>query len=592
MLSKMASNSSGGGGSTASTGSGRRLPLSLSGGSTVTRLQQSSGSNSRSNSPQNGNKKITESFLPVKKSNHPRSASSGSTSSSGSSQNGVSKSANGKDKAQNGSSTGKDQKVEKSKDKLPEKKAKEVDAENKDKDGAAEKTDVEVVVENKQMEVVAENRQEEVLSENKDVLSENKQKAVLSENMDVVSENKEVVSENKEVVSVNKEVAEVPSDKDNNGEIKKEAATVESTVSVSQTTADAAVIDDDVVFIPDLSTPTKDRKSTRKSGSQQTSPISKASNASPAQRMKTESVSSSSLNSLAPQEDVDMESLQVDASPIRSVHGNSNALPTATSTPGRSLFSFRGSNKQSTEVELAAQTSSSPVGTPARTFAQISGRRSIRPVDSLTPSKIGTYRCGNSDLDTSNCTNASMNATVGSEIPNSSSFSFSFFGRGRKRERTPPPLAASQSTSDLGHDVDMSSPPKRARFDLFSLNLASPFSLLRSRFSKATIGTPTRLRLEPNSSGVEEQHLNTSSAGMPEEVEVEEEQPAEDVTVGQEAGADESPAKKDVEDKNVDGQDGDKESSDGENIAPVEEVADAADVAGVVAEGRSICSIM
>ncbi|EDW44781.1 GM15205 [Drosophila sechellia] len=594
----MASNSSGGGGSTAGTGSGRRLPLSLSGGSTVTRLQQSSGSNSRSNSPQNGNKKITESFLPVKKSNHPRSASSGSTSSSGSSQNGVSKPANGKDKAQNGSSTGKDQKVEKSKDKLPEKKAKEVGAENKDKDGAAEKTDVEVVVENKQMEVVPENKEvvsenKEVVSENKEVVSENKEvvsenkEEVVSENKEVVSENKEVVSENKEVVSENKEVAEV-----DNEETKKEAATVESTVPASQTTADAAVIDDEVVFIPDLSTPTKDRKSTRKSGSQQTSPISKASNASPAQKMKTESVSTSSLNSLSPQEDVDMESLQVDSSPIRSVHGNSNALPTATSTPGRSLFSFRGSNKQSNEVELAAQTSSSPVGTPARTFAQISGRRSIRPVDSLTPSKIGTYRCGNSDLDTSNCTNASMNATVGSEIPNSSSFSFSFFGRGRKRERTPPPLAASQSTSDLGHDVDMSSPPKRARFDLFSLNLASPFSLLRSRFSKATIGTPTRLRLEPNSSGVEEQHLNTSSAGMPEEVEVEEEQPAEDVTVGQEAVAEDSSAKKDVKDKNVDGQDGDKESSDGENIAPVEEVADAADVAGVVAEGRSICSIM
>lgn len=570
MLSKMASNTSGGGGTTSGTGTGRRLPLSLSGGSTVTRLQQSSGSNGRSNSPQNGNKKITESFLPVKKSNQPRTASTGST---GSSQNGVSKPTNGKDKSQNGSSTGKDQKVEKSKDKLPEKKAKEVGAENKDKDGAAEKTDMEVVVENKQKEVVSENKQNEVVSENKEVVSENKE---------VVSENKEVASEKKVVV------AEVPSDKDANGETKKDDATVESTAPASQTPADAAVIIDEVVFIPDLSTPTKDRKSTRKSGSQQKSPISKASNASPVQKIKTEAVSSSSSGSLTPQEDVDMEPLQVDASPIRSVHGNLNAVPTATSTPGRSLFSFRGSNKQSTEVELAAQTSSSPAGTPARTFAQISGRRSIRPIDSLTPSKIGTYRCGNSDLDTSNCTNASMNATVGSEIPNSSSFSFSFFGRGRKRERTPPPLTASQSTSDLGHDVDMS-PPKRARFDLFSLNLASPFSLLRSRFSKATIGTPTRLRLEPNSSGVEEQHLNTSTTGVPEEVEVEEEQPAEDVTVGQEAGADEIPAKKDVEDKNVDGQDGVKESSDGENIDPVVEVAD---VAAVAAEGRSICSIM
>ncbi|XP_039492502.1 uncharacterized protein LOC120452377 isoform X1 [Drosophila santomea] len=554
MLSKMASNTSGGGGNSGSTGSGRRLPLSLSGGTTVSRLQQSSGSNGRSNSPQNGNKKITESFVPVKKINQSRTASTSSSSSTGSSQNGVSKSTNGKDKAQNGSSTGKDHKVEKSKDKLPEKKEREVGAEDKNKDIAVEKTDKEVVVENK---------------------------------------HKEVVSENKEVAT------KVPFEKDSNEETKKEV-TVDSTTPASQPPADTVVINDDVVVIPDLSTPTKDRKSARKSGSQQKSPISKASNASPAQNMQTEAtVSPSSAGALTPQEDVDMEPLQVDASPIRSVHGNLNALPTATSTPGRNLFGFRGSSKQSTEVELAAQTSSSPAGTPARTFAQISGRRSIRPIDSLTPSKIGTYRCGNSDLDTSNCTNASMNATVGSEIPNSSSFSFSFFGRGRKRDRTPPPLSASQSTSDLGHDVDMS-PPKRARFDLFSLNLASPFSMLRSRFSKATISSPSRLRLEPNSSGVEEQHLNTSSSGMPEEVEVEEEQPAQDVTVGQEAGAEtpkkggspikEIPAEKDVESKNVDGQNVDETSpsSDGENIAPAVEVA--ADVAG--AEGRSFCSIM
>jgi len=290
-----------------------------------------------------------------------------------------------------------------------------------------------------------------------------------------------------------------------------------------------------------------------------------------------------------------MEPLQVDASPIRSVHGNLNALPAATSTPGRSLFSFRGSSKQSTEVDLAAQTSGSPAGTPARTFAQISGRRSIRTINSLTPSKVGTYRSGNSDLDTSNCTNASMNATVGSEIPNSSSFSFSFFGRGRKRDRTPPPLSASQSTNDLGQDVEMS-PPKRARFDLFSLNLASPFSMLRSRFSKTTISSPARLRLDLNGSGVEEQQAHTSSSSVPEEVEVEEEQPTEDVTVGQEAGLEtpkkggspnkEIPAEKDVEGKNADGKDVD-ETSDGENIPPAIEVGDEAG-----AEAKSRCSIM
>ncbi|XP_016993002.2 enolase-phosphatase E1 isoform X2 [Drosophila takahashii] len=547
MLSKMASNTAGGGGGgSGATGSGRRLPLSLSGGTSVSRLQQSSGSNGRSNSPQNGNqKKITESLLPVKKTSQQRTSS---TSSSGSSQNGVSKSTNGKDKSQNGSSTGKDQKEHKTKEKPVEKKEKEVDAEKKDK---------EVVVVEKKDQEVADKKVKEVVAENKEVVPE--------------KEDKQVAPEKKEVQE----------------ETKKEAA-AESTTPASQPAA--VPIEDVVEVIPDLSTPTKDRKSARKSGSQQKSPISKPISASPAQKKPTEA----SVGSLTPQEDVDMEPLQVDASPIRSVHGNLNAVPTATSTPGRNLFGFRSSSKQSTEVELAAQPSGSPAGTPARTFAQISGRRSIRPIDSLTPSKVGTYRCGNSDLDTSSCTNASMNATVGSEIPNSSSFSFSFFGRGRKRERTPPPLSASQSTNDLGQDVEMS-PPKRARFDLFSLNLASPFSLLRSRFSKATISSPSRLREELNNSGVEEQQAHTSSSSVPEEIEVEEEQPTEDVTVGQEAGLEtpkkggspikEIPAEKDA----AEGQDVDEKSSDGENIPPVVEIAGEAAAA---ADTRSRCSIM
>ncbi|XP_043951597.1 uncharacterized protein LOC108024791 [Drosophila biarmipes] len=551
MLSKMASNTTGGGGAgSGGTGPGRRLPLSLSGGTSVSRLQQSSGSNGRSNSPQNGNKKITESFVPLKKTTQLRNSSTSSSSSNGSSQNG--KSSNGKEKSQNGSSASKEQK---SKDKVPEKKEKEVEVGKKDKEVLADKKDQEV------------------------------------------SDSKEKVVDNKEVEAP-KEDKEVPSEKKEGQEETQKEATAEITTPAPQ--PDVVALDN--VVEPDLSTPTKDRKSTRKSGSQQKSPISKSIPASPSghketesQKTETEAVPSTSAGSLTPQEDVDMEPLQVDASPIRSVHGNLNALPTATSTPGRSLFSFRGSSKQATEVELAAQPSGSPAGTPARTFAQISGRRSIRPIDSLTPSKVGTYRCGNSDLDASSCTNASMNATVGSEIPNSSSFSFSFFGRGRKRERTPPPLSASQSTSDLGQDVDMS-PPKRARFDLFSLNLASPFSMLRSRFSRTTISSPARLRLDLNGSGVEEQQAHTSSSSVPEEVEVEEEQPTEDVTVGQEAGLEtpkkgcspskEIPAEKDVEGKNVDGQEVDK-ASDGENVPPVVEVAD---VAG--AEVKSRCSIM
>ncbi|XP_017085122.2 LOW QUALITY PROTEIN: pre-mRNA-splicing factor CWC22 homolog [Drosophila eugracilis] len=546
MLSKMASNTSSGGGGSGGTSSGRRIPLSLSGGSTVSRLQQSSGSNGRSNSPQNGNKKITESFLPVKKTNQPRTSSTSSSSSSGSNQNGASKSSNGKEKPQNGSSTSKDQKEQKSKDKVLEKK--DVD----------EKKDKEVIDEKKEKEVVSEKQSKEKVAE--------------KEAIEISSENKESQEETKK------------------------EATAECITPAPQPDTDVVVIDDEVEIIPDLSTPTKERKSTRKSGSHQKSPSSNPSPASPTQKKEPETAPSSSVGSLTPQEDVEMETLQVDASPIRSVHGDLNALPAATSTPGRRLFSFRGSNKQTNEVELATQTSSSPAGTPARTFAQISGRRSIRPIDSLTPSKVGTYRCGNSDLDTSNCTNASMNATVGSEIPNSSSFSFSFFGRGRKRERTPPPLSASQSTSDIGQDVEMS-PPKRARFDLFSLNLASPFSLLRSRFSKTTISSPSRVRLDLNGSGVEEQQIITSANSVPEEVEVEEEQAPENVTVGQEAGVEtpkkggspikEIPDEKDVEGKNVDGQDVDEKSSDGENVPPVGEVAD---VAGT--EGRSRCSIM
>jgi len=541
MLSKMASNTTGGGAGSGGTGSGRRLPLSLSGGTSVSRLQQSSGSNGRSNSPQNGNRKITESFVPVKRTTQIRTSSTSSSSSGGASQNGVGKSSNGKEKPQNGNSSSKDQK---SKDKVPEKKEKEVEVEKKDK---------------------------EVAAENKD-----QDKA----------ENKEVVAQ--------MEVLEVPSEKkEHQEETKKEATTAE--ISSPATQPDVVVLDDVIDITPEISTPSKDRKSTRKSGSQQKSPISKSIPASPSQSKETEAVPSTCAGSLTPQEDVDMEPLQVDASPIRSVHGNLNALPAATSTPGRSLFSFRGSSKQSTEVDLAAQTSGSPAGTPARTFAQISGRRSIRTINSLTPSKVGTYRSGNSDLDTSNCTNASMNATVGSEIPNSSSFSFSFFGRGRKRDRTPPPLSASQSTNDLGQDVEMS-PPKRARFDLFSLNLASPFSMLRSRFSKTTISSPARLRLDLNGSGVEEQQAHTSSSSVPEEVEVEEEQPTEDVTVGQEAGLEtpkkggspnkEIPAEKDVEGKNADGKDVD-ETSDGENIPPAIEVGDEAG-----AEAKSRCSIM
>ncbi|KAH8362332.1 hypothetical protein KR200_012209 [Drosophila serrata] len=548
MLSKMAQPNNVGGG--AGSGSGRRLPLSLSGGSQVSRLQQSStGSNGRSNSPQNGNnKKITESLIPLKKTTQQRSSSTSSSASSASvkeedkkSQNGATKSTNGKEKPpQNGSSVAsKDQKEQKSKDKASEKKEKEI--------------------------VVAEKQQE--------------------------------------VVVVNKESVE---QKETPSEAKKEATTEAASATAQQ--APEVVLDDNVVVEP--TTPSKDRKSTRKAG-QQKSPVTKVTpssspaskvtpSSSPAQVKKAEV--KEVLPPPEPQEDVEMEPLTVDASPIRSASGNLNALPAATSTPGRSLFGFRSTSKQSTEVELATQTSSSPAGTPARSFAQITGRRSIRPINTLTPSKVGSYRCTTSDLDTSSCTNASMNATVGSEIPNSSSFSFSFFGRGRKRERTPPAVSGSQSTNDLAQDVEMS-PPKRARFEMFSLrNLASPFSLLSSKFSKATITTPTRLRLEQTPPGdddgevqnvshivvEEDNQLNSSSVSVPEAQDAE--QANKDLTVGQEAGLEtpkkggspvkEIPAEKDV----AEGVDIAEQSADGENIPPQEAVAEV--------EARSRCSIM
>ncbi|KAH8313640.1 hypothetical protein KR067_009663 [Drosophila pandora] len=538
MLSKMAQpNSAGGGGSggggpaagAGPSGPGRRLPLSLSGGSAVSRLQ--AGTNGRSNSPQNGGSQkgnATGSVGAVKKPhNQTRSSSSSSASSSASKdeekkgQNGVSKSTNGKEKPPQ---NGKDQK------------------EPKPKEKAADKIE-------------------------------------------------------REAVAEKNESAE---------ETKKEAIAPE--VPKTEDQANVVIILDDESEepekAPEPSTPTKERKSTRKSGSQQTSPVAKQPSASPAQKKPVDVTPTSVADPSPPAqpEDVEMEPLTVDASPVRGVRSNLDAQPAATSTPGRSIFGFRSSSKQSTEVELAAQASSSPVTAPPRTFAQISGRRSIRGLNTLTPSKVGSYRCVTSDLDTSNCTNASMNATVGSEIPNSSSFSFSIFRSGRKRDRTPPVLSGSQSTNDLAQDVEMS-PPKRARFDIFHLNLPSPFSLLRARFSKTTISNPTRLCLDQapfaddggevqNVSGIvieEEAKLNTSSVSLPEGEEEKGQEAGKDLSVGQEVGVETpkkggSPVKEIPAEKGVDGND-EAVPVNEENIPPVVESADSE-------PNRSRCSIM
>lgn len=376
-----------------------------------------------------------------------------------------------------------------------------------------------------------------------------------------------------------------------------EVETKVTTVDSKQNKASISeVIDVDkepaVVIVP--TTPTSERKSSRRvSGANQQITPSKAEQieSSPVQKEPE-------LVPVAAVEDVEMEPLAVEASPIRSV---ASAQPAATSTPGRNLFGFRSNSKQTNEVELATQPSSSPASVPARSFAPISGRRSIRPATSLTPGKLGNYRClNNSELDTSNCTNTSMNATVGSEIPNCSSISFSFFGRGRKRERTPPPLSGSQSTNDLGHDVEMS-PPKRARFELFSLNLASPFSMLRSRFSKAAISTPSsRKRLDQTPPAVEDEEGEKGEVQNVSGIVIQEEEQqlnksstSNEVTVGQEAGLETpeksaSPVKDAGEEKEVDI----KKADQGDDVVANLPAADVEVSTEIEGPNRSRCAIM
>ncbi|XP_060647718.1 immunoglobulin A1 protease autotransporter [Drosophila nasuta] len=554
MLSKMAqSNNVGAGGAGPAVG-GRRVPLSLSSGtgssSSVSRLQQAaSGSNGRSNSPNMNNKKNEQAangpFVSIKKVKEQQSSSSSNSSSLKESkekknQNGVSKSTNGNQKSsQNGGSSN----VAVSKEQ-----------QKKEKEKHAEKP-------------------------------------------------KETKEEAKPIVAVKEAESEV-----------KVAATptAESAVDAKKNkepvaAAEIIELDDEpeAMVVPEPTTPTSERKSSRKTSNQQKTPTkAEQIEALPQEQKKEpETVEIVAANLAEAVEDVEMETLVVEASPIRS---EPVSQPAATSTPGRNLFGFRSNSKQTKEVELAAQPSSSPAGTPARTFAQISGRRSIRPETALTPGKLGNYRCINtSELDTSNCTNTSMNATVGSEIPNSSSFSFSFFGRGRKRERTPPPLAGSQSTTDLARDIEMS-PPKRARFELFSMNLASPFSMLRSRFSKATINSPsTRLRLDDTPpAGEEEEAENGGEVQNVSGIVIQEEEKqlnkstaSNEVIVAQEAGLETpkkggSPVKEAAEDNNKDVELNNKDVVGDDLVANVP----AAEVEGSTTEvegaNRSRCAIM
>ncbi|KAH8359326.1 hypothetical protein KR093_005824 [Drosophila rubida] len=551
MLSKMAQSNNVGAGGTGPAVGGRRVPLSLSGSGSgsVSRLQQAAtGSNGRSNSPQNKKNEQAANangpFVATKKVKEQSSSSSSSTSNSTNSkdkekknQNGVTKSTNGNQKtSQNGGSSNAVAKEQQKKEKHAEKQR------EKELNKVESKEDVQPIVKEPEAEVKV----------------------------------------------VPPTVNAVEPKKQNNKEPAAEIIEVDDEPEVA-------------IVVVEPTTPTSERKSSRKLNQQKTPNKAEQIEASPEQKKRPEATIAKPA--AEPVEDVEMETLAVEASPIRS---EPVSHPAATSTPGRNLFGFRSNCKQTKEVELAAQPSSSPAAIPTRSFAQITGRRSIRPETALTPGKLGNYRCINtSELDASNCTNTSMNATVGSEIPNSSSFSFSFFGRGRKRERTPPALSGSQSTTDLGQDVEMS-PPKRARFELFSMNLASPFSMLRSRFSKATISSPsTRPRLDDtppageeeetenggevqNVSGIviqeeEQQQLNKSSASA-------------EVAMAQEAGLDTpkkggSPVKEAAEDnKDVDLND---KSVEGDEIVanvPIAEVEGS--TTEVEGANRSRCAIM
>ncbi|XP_069961595.1 uncharacterized protein kuk [Bactrocera oleae] len=267
-------------------------------------------------------------------------------------------------------------------------------------------------------------------------------------------------------------------------------------------------------------------------------------------------------------DDVEMEPLTVESSPAKSKENTSSVAvaaaarvlqpPAATSTPGKAPAT------QKTKTQTVDAKSDHPINVPScgsspdrksvpRTITHIGGRRSIRPLNEYTPSKFQSnlqfresYRRINTELDVSSTTNSSMNVTVGSEIPNNSSFSF--FGRGRKRDRTPP--RQSQSTMELQTDADYS-PPKRARLDMYTLFsvVSSPLTMLRSRFSRASIQSSTPVKLTTKLAATDEDEAdvqNVSGISIEEETatdgaESDEKTATEDVTVEKNTDDDTTP---------------------------------------------------
>lgn len=247
-------------------------------------------------------------------------------------------------------------------------------------------------------------------------------------------------------------------------------------------------------------------------------------------------------------DDIEMEPLAIESSPIKSRQevAHINIAPSATSTPGKILLPKRNLAVPKSDVQLAMQTGMSTER--PKVYSQISGRKSIRPISDYTPSKFQSnvqfresYRRINTELD---ATNTSMNVTVGSEVPNN--LSFSFFGRGRKRDRTPPQHSQS-AIGELQTDMEIS-PPKRARLDMHSFFtvVSSPLTLLRNRFSKATLqsSTPVKLQHKLNTAEDEIEVQNVSGISVHEEIAKSDKEPTEhntssneknNVTVGEES---------------------------------------------------------
>ncbi|XP_011184717.2 general transcriptional corepressor trfA [Zeugodacus cucurbitae] len=268
-------------------------------------------------------------------------------------------------------------------------------------------------------------------------------------------------------------------------------------------------------------------------------------------------------------DDVEMEPLTVESSPAKSKENTIPVTvataapvlqpPAATSTPDKAPLVTLRTKTHNVDVKsdhainaLSSGNSPDRKSVP-RTFNHIGGRRSIRPLTEYTPSKFQSnlpfresYRRINTELDVSSTTNTSMNVTVGSEVPNNSSFSF--FGRGRKRDRTPPPQ--SQSAMELQTDADYS-PPKRARYDMYSLFsvVSSPLTMLRSRFSRASIQSSTPMKLTSKLAAADEDEAdvqNVSGISIEEgnatdAAESDEKTATEDITVGKNTDEDTTP---------------------------------------------------